>query len=70
MEDERTPVSYTHLDVYKRQDMDIHSITEYEPFDPMAFERKALTEKRGLIPQIEPRYRYPYFCLLYTSRCV
>lgn len=47
--------------------MDIHSITEYEPFDPMAFERKALTEKRGLIPQIEPRYRYPYFSHIFDG---
>ena len=51
----------TELIAASLSDMDIHSITEYEPFDPMVFERKALTEKRGLIPQIEPRYRYPYF---------
>ena len=48
-------------------DMDIHSISEYEPFDPMEFERKALTEKRGLIPQIEPRYRYPYFSHIFDG---
>ena len=48
-------------------DMDIHSITEYEPFDPMEFERKALVEKRGLIPQIEPRYRYPYFSHIFDG---
>ena len=48
-------------------DMDIHSVAEYEPFDPMEFERKALTEKRGLIPQIEPRYRYPYFSHIFDG---
>ena len=32
-----------------------------EEIDPTQFERVALNEKRGLIPQIEPRYRYPYF---------
>lgn len=48
-------------------DMDIHSQTEYEPFDPMAFEHRALTEKRGLIPQIEPRYRYPYFSHIFDG---
>ena len=48
-------------------DMDIHSMTEYAPFDPMAFEREALTEKRGLIPQIEPRYRYPYFSHIFDG---
>ena len=48
-------------------DMDIHSIEEYETFDPMAFEREVLTEKRGLIPQIEPRYRYPYFSHIFDG---
>lgn len=47
--------------------MDIHSVTEYEPFDPMAFERQALNEKRGLIPQIEPRYRYPISAISSTA---
>ena len=57
----------TELIAASLSDMDIHSITEYEPFDPMAFERKALTEKRGLIPQIEPRYRYPYFSHIFDG---
>ncbi|WP_418992388.1 M3 family metallopeptidase [Alistipes sp.] len=48
-------------------DMDIHSLETYEPFDPMAFERRALVEKRGLIPQIEPRYRYPYFSHIFDG---
>ena len=48
-------------------DMDIHSTTDYEPFDPMVFERRALNEKRGLIPQIEPRYRYPYFSHIFDG---
>ena len=42
-------------------DMDIYSIEEYEDIDVNVFEKYALGEKRGLIPQIEPRYRYPYF---------
>ncbi len=42
-------------------DMDIHSLRSAEEIDPTQFERVALNEKRGLIPQIEPRYRYPYF---------
>ena len=57
----------TELIAASLSDMDIHSITEYEPFDPMVFERKALTEKRGLIPQIEPRYRYPYFSHIFDG---
>ena len=48
-------------------DMDIHSQTEYAPFDPMAFEHEVLSEKRGLIPQIEPRYRYPYFSHIFDG---
>ncbi len=42
-------------------DMDIHNIKEYEPMDLNAYERKILNEGRGLIPQIAPRYRFPYF---------
>ncbi len=37
----------TELIAASLSDMDIHSVTEYEPFDPMVFERQALTEKRG-----------------------
>ena len=48
-------------------DMDIHSIENYEQFDPAAFERNALNERRGLIPQIEPRYRYPYFAHIFNG---
>ena len=48
-------------------DMDIHSIENYEPFDPMVFEREVLNRKRGLIPQIEPRYRYPYFSHIFDG---
>lgn len=42
-------------------DLDIHTITEYKPIDLNRFEKQMLNEKRGLMPQIEPRYRYPYF---------
>ena len=48
-------------------DMDIHSIGDYEPFDVGEFGRRALNEKRGLIPQIEPRYRYPYFSHIFDG---
>ena len=48
-------------------DMDIHSLTTYEPFDVEAFEKRALNERRGLIPQIEPRYRYPYFSHIFDG---
>ncbi len=42
-------------------DMDIHNITEYQPLDLNAYERELLTTRRGLIDQIAPRYRFPYF---------
>lgn len=57
----------TELIAASLSDMDIHSQTEYEPFEPEVFERRALTEKRGLIPQIEPRYRYPYFSHIFDG---
>ena len=31
------------------------------------FERKSLNEKRGLIPQIEPRYHYTYFSHIFDG---
>lgn len=42
-------------------DLDIHSLRSADGLDVNAFERRALTERRGLIPQIEPRYHYTYF---------
>ena len=53
--DEHTPVSYTHLDVYKRQVVDRKGrglLFTADAAKPMFF--SAL----------------PYTCLLYTSRCV
>lgn len=48
-------------------DLDIHSITAYEPLDVNAFERNALYERRGMLPEIEPRYRYPYFSHIFDG---
>ena len=43
-------------------DLDIHSLESVdESFNLSEFQDKVLREKRGLIPQIEPRYRYTYF---------
>ena len=47
--------------------MDIHAITEYEPFDVNEFEADAVYGRRGLIPQIQPRYRYPYFLHIFDG---
>ena len=48
-------------------DMDIHSLADGDVSDPLAFESESLRERRGLIPQIEPRYRYPYFSHIFTG---
>ena len=48
-------------------DLDIHSLQSAEKIDVAKFEREALTEKRGLIPQIEPRYHYTYFSHIFDG---
>ncbi len=48
-------------------DMEIHSQPLYEPLDVNAFEVQVLNRKRGLIPQIAPRYRYPYFAHIFDG---
>jgi peptidyl-dipeptidase Dcp len=48
-------------------DFDIHSVQSAEQIDVAEFERKSLTEKRGLIPQIEPRYHYTYFSHIFDG---
>ena len=48
-------------------DMDIHTIENYSPIDVNEFERKMLNERRGLIEQIAPRYRYPYFSHIFDG---
>ena len=41
-------------------DMDLHNLTEKQNLDAVAFEKAAM-DKLGLIPEIAPRYRLPYF---------
>ena len=48
-------------------DLDIHSLQKYESLDIDAFEYKALYEKRGMISEIEPRYRLPYFAHIFAG---
>ena len=57
----------TELVAASLSDLDIHSITKYEPFDVNEFERNALYERRGMIKEIEPRYRYPYFSHIFDG---
>ena len=48
-------------------DLDIHSLTEYKELDIDAFEYNALYETRGMISEIEPRYRLPYFAHIFAG---
>ena len=48
-------------------DLDIHAMEEYTSFNPMDFEHYALYEKRGMNPEIEPRYHYPYFSHIFDG---
>ncbi|MBP3611817.1 MAG: M3 family metallopeptidase [Rikenellaceae bacterium] len=48
-------------------DMDIHTIENFSPIDVNEFERKMLNERRGLMEQIAPRYRYPYFSHIFDG---
>ena len=48
-------------------DMDIHSLQSTEPISASEFEREALTDLRGLISQIEPRYKYTYFSHIFDG---
>ena len=58
----------TELIAASLSDLDIHTLTEIsEDFDVNAFEKSMLTEKRGLIEQIAPRYRYPYFSHIFDG---
>ncbi len=58
----------TELTAAALSDLEIHSINKYEEkIDVEAFEYKVLNEKRGLIPQIEPRYRYTYFSHIFDG---
>ncbi len=58
----------TELIAASLSDLDIHTLGEVpEDFDANAFEHKVLTEQRGLIEQIAPRYRYPYFSHIFDG---
>ena len=47
-------------------DLDIHTLTQATDIDINAFEKYNLS-KRGLIEQIEPRYRYTYFAHIFAG---
>lgn len=47
-------------------DLDVHSLESIDGFSVSDFESVSLRQKRGLIPQIEPRYHLSYFSHLFT----
>lgn len=48
-------------------DLDIHSTEKYSAIDVDGYEYNALYEKRGMLPQIEPRYHYTYFAHIFSG---
>ena len=49
-------------------DMDIHSLEKMpENFDVVKFENDNLAGRRGLFPEIAPRYRYTYFAHIFNG---
>ena len=48
-------------------DMDIHTMETFTDMDVNAFEKYNLATRRGLIPEIEPRYRYTYFSHIFDG---
>ncbi len=59
---------YTELLAAALSDMDIHNIEGgYSPIDVNEFEKQALNVKRGLIPEIAPRYHYTYFMHIFDG---
>ena len=48
-------------------DMDIHSLETFTDMDINDFEKYNLNTRRGLIPEIEPRYRYTYFAHIFNG---
>ena len=77
-----SPVSYTHLDVYKRQALDrsswISTMSSAAVAVAVCGASGTLSSTAGgacsgqplSADQIEVTVSYPYGCLLYTSRCV
>lgn len=57
----------TELIAASLSDMDIYTIEDHKPIDINLFEVEALNRKRGLIPEIAPRYRYPYFSHIFDG---
>ena len=48
-------------------DMDIHTLEADTDIDVNAFESYNLATRRGLIPEIAPRYRYTYFAHIFNG---
>ena len=66
------PVSYTHLDVYKRQAIDSAKTKDGRRlFTPAHFDLIIIDEShRSIFKKYRAIFEYFDTCLLYTSRCV
>ena len=60
-------VSYTHLDVYKRQDEEQHAVHGYGWYASYA---ELMNQVAGWAERLSGEGRFGETCLLYTSRCV
>ena len=49
------------------KELDIHSLESYTDMDINDFEEYNLATRRGLIPEIAPRYRYTYFAHIFNG---
>lgn len=57
----------TELTAAALTDMDIHTIPGFDEVDVNGFEAEMLNVRRGLIEEIAPRYRYPYFSHIFSG---
>ena len=64
------PVSYTHLDVYKRQDYAHVLVDEAQDLSPMQWRMLARRGRSASWTVVGDAAQASWGCLLYTSRCV
>ena len=64
------PVSYTHLDVYKRQIFDLSYLEMTLNVDELQVSSLSVGQSVQVTADAVPDKTYTGVCLLYTSRCV
>ena len=61
----KTPVSYTHLDVYKRQ---LHAVLDYLRNRAFPYPETVLSYSRMRLKENRLCHKLDHICLLYTSQ--